>query len=70
MADPLNVAKLRFDAGLTPEGLGAEIGISGRTIRRIEEGHVPGPAVAKKIADHFGVTPSELFPIPTTEAAA
>jgi len=63
MAGQMSIAQRRFDAGQTPEELGAEIGISGRTIRRIEEGHVPGPAVAKKIADHFKVKPSALWPI-------
>lgn len=63
MADQLSIARRRFDAGLTPEELGAKIGISGRTIRRIEAGHVPGPAVAKKIADHFKVKPSDIWPV-------
>lgn len=60
---PLNLSELRFDAGLTPEELGAKVKVSGRTIRRIEDGASrPSPRVAKKLADHFEVKPSELFP--------
>jgi transcriptional regulator with XRE-family HTH domain len=59
----MDLAKLRFDAGLSPEELGKECRVSGHTIRRIEDGATrPTPRVAKKLADHFGVTASELFP--------
>lgn len=55
--------QLRYDAGLSPEGLGEQTRVAGRTIRRIEEGVTrPTPRVAKKLADHFGMTASELFP--------
>jgi transcriptional regulator with XRE-family HTH domain len=65
----MNLAELRFNAGLTPEDLGEKCGVSGMTIRRIEDGATrPTPRVAKKLADHFQVTASELFPI--TEKAA
>lgn len=32
---------MRLNEGHTPETLGYEIGVSGRTIRRIEDGHRP-----------------------------
>lgn len=63
MAPELTLAQLRFDAGLTPEELGEEVGVAGRTIRRIEDGHRPGPAVAKKLADRFQIKPSDLWTI-------
>lgn len=66
----LSLAKLRFDAGLSPEQLGKAVGISGRTIRRLEQGTHPTVATAKKIADHFGVQPSDLWPLDDTEPAA
>lgn len=31
----------RMNAGLSPEALGYAIGVSGRTIRRVEQGMVP-----------------------------
>lgn len=62
MADHVRLAELRFDAGLSPEELGVRAEVSGRTIRRIEAGHRPSPRVAKKLADHFEVTASQLFP--------
>lgn len=63
MADPLNLRELRFNAGLTPEELGDLAGVSGRTVRRLEEGAMPTPRVAKALADHFEVVASDLFPI-------
>lgn len=61
---PLNLAQLRFDAGLTPEELGDKVGVSGRTIRRLEMGlNRPTPRVAVAIAEHFDVKPSDLWPL-------
>jgi transcriptional regulator with XRE-family HTH domain len=59
----LSLTKLRFDAGLTPEELGDLCGLSGRQVRRIEEGTTPTPRIAKKLADHFGVKPSDIWPV-------
>lgn len=67
----VSLAERRFNAGLSPEQLGEKCGVSGRTIRRLEEsGHRPSPKVAKGLADHFGVQPSEIWPLDDTEAAA
>lgn len=62
MADRVTLAELRYDAGLSPEELGKKVRVSGRTIRRIEDGHRPTPQVAKKLAKHFDLKPTELFP--------
>jgi transcriptional regulator with XRE-family HTH domain len=67
MADQLTLRELRFNAGLSPEELGIETDVSGRTIRRLEEGKMPTPRVAKKLADHFHVAASDLFPIQDDE---
>lgn len=69
MAD-LSLAELRFNSGLTPEQLGEQVGISGRTIRRLEDGTKPTAATAKKLADHFDLKPSDLWPIDAEAAAA
>jgi len=62
---PLKLAELRFNEGLSPEQLGEVCEISGRTIRRIEEGTAhPTPTVAKKLADHFDVKPTDIWPLP------
>lgn len=60
----VNLAELRFNEGLTPEQLGDLCGVSGRTIRRLESGSDrPTPAIAKKLADHFKVQPSDIWPL-------
>lgn len=68
----MSLRELRFNAGLSPEQLGEKAGVSGHTIRRLEAGGRPRPAIAKKIADHFEVTPSDLWPaeLESSEAAA
>jgi DNA-binding XRE family transcriptional regulator len=59
-----SLAERRFNAGMSPEELGAACGVAGMTIRRIEDGATkPSPRVAKKLADHFGIKPSDLFPL-------
>jgi transcriptional regulator with XRE-family HTH domain len=66
----VKLAELRFNKGLTPEQLGDECGVSGRTIRRLETGGRPTASTAKKLADHFKVQPSDIWPVDDTEAAA
>jgi DNA-binding XRE family transcriptional regulator len=73
----VSLAELRFNEGLTPEELGAKCEVAGRTIRRLEEGQRPTPQIAKKLADHFKVQATDIWPIeqgripqPTTGKAA
>lgn len=66
----VSLAERRFNAGLSPEQLGELCGVSGRTIRRLEEGKRPSPKVAKGIADHFEVQPSDIWPLEEEVAAA
>jgi DNA-binding XRE family transcriptional regulator len=66
----LKLAELRFNEGLTPEQLGEACEVSGRTIRRLEEGIRPSPSIAKKLADHFKVKPSEIWPLDKEKARA
>ena len=55
--------ELRVNRGLSPEQLGEIVGVSGRTVRRIEGGNRPTPAIALKIAQHFEVEPTDLWPL-------
>jgi len=55
--------ELRFNAGLSPEQLGQKTDVSGHTIRRLEAGAKPTPAIAKKLADFFAVKPSDIWPV-------
>lgn len=66
----VTLAELRFNKGLSPEDLGSACEISGRTIRRLEQGHKPTASTAKKIANYFGVQPSDIWPVDTEAAAA
>lgn len=43
--------ELRLNAGLSPEQLGNQIGVSGRTIRRVEEGMIPTARTMFAIAE-------------------
>lgn len=53
---------LRMDSGLSPERLGALIGVSGHTVRRIERyGSIPTPRVQFQLASHFGLRPTDLW---------
>ncbi len=53
---------LRRQHGYTQEGLGRELGIAGDYVNMIENGRrTPSFALAKRIADYFGVTVDELF---------
>lgn len=71
MAALVSLAERRFNAGLSPEQLGERCGVSGRTIRRLEEsGDRPSPKVAKGLADYFKVQPSDIWPIDSEAAAA
>jgi DNA-binding XRE family transcriptional regulator len=65
----VSLAKLRFNEGLTPEQLGDLCEVSGRTIRRLEDGARPNASTAKKLADHFLLEPTDLWPL-ESEAAA
>lgn len=64
----LLLKRARFNAGLSPEALAKAVGVSPQTIRNIEDGSRPHPATAKKIADHFEVQPTDLFPLGDTDS--
>lgn len=62
----MEVRSRRLDLGLSPEQLGYLVGVSGKTIRRIEEGATPTPRVQYVLARHFGMRPTELWRLSQT----
>jgi DNA-binding XRE family transcriptional regulator len=48
-------------AGASYEQLGQEVGVSGRTIERVEDGEGCRVGVAKKLADRFALRTTEFF---------
>lgn len=58
--------QLRIDRGMSPNDLGYVSGVSGKTIRYVEAGHVPSPRVQFAIAQTFDLLPSDLWPLHTT----
>jgi DNA-binding XRE family transcriptional regulator len=58
------LVKLRINAGLSPNELGIQAGVSGKTIRDAEEGRtVPLPRTQFAIARVFDRLPTEIWPL-------
>lgn len=53
----------RLNAGLSIRGLAKEVGVAEQSVRRLESGETVHPAVAKKVADYFGVKVMDLMPL-------
>lgn len=53
----------RIESGLSPEQFGAQVGCSGMTIRRLEDGRLKRPTARTMmlISRQLGVSPRELF---------
>jgi DNA-binding XRE family transcriptional regulator len=61
---------LRLNAGLSPEQLAEKCGVSNVTIRNAERtGNRPQPQTAKKLADHFDLAVTDLWPVKERNAA-
>jgi DNA-binding XRE family transcriptional regulator len=54
----------RIRLGLSPEQYGIHIGVSGMTVRRVEEGYTPFLSTQAKFARAQGVTVDDLFGMP------
>jgi DNA-binding XRE family transcriptional regulator len=54
---------LRINRGLSPNELAYLAGTTGKTIRLIEAGHVPGPRIQFAIAEVFDLLPLDLWPL-------
>lgn len=55
--------ELRINRGLSPEQLGGKLGISGRTIRRVEEGKRPTVRTMFALAREFDCEVTDLWPL-------
>lgn len=64
------LARAMWNHGLTARELGRHVGLSGSRVSQILKGERPGPASAKKIADHFGLEPTDLWPAEPEQDAA
>ena len=53
----------RLNAGMSPEELGHRIGVSGRTIRRVEDGMVPQVRTMFALAEYFETQVTDLWAI-------
>ncbi len=58
----LKLQSLRVNAGMTPNDLAYRAGTSGKTIRMVEAGFIPGPRIQFQIAAVFGLAPLDLWP--------
>lgn len=62
----LQLRRYRINAGLTPESLGHKVGLSGMTIRRIENG-IGSPTVRTQflIARELDLEVTDIWPLTT-----
>lgn len=60
----LQLRTYRVNAGLSPEELGARVGLSGMTIRRLEEGvGIPTMRTRFLIAKELGFQVTDIWPL-------
>lgn len=58
----LRLKELRINQGWSPNDLAFRAQVSGKTIRMVEAGWIPGPRVQFQVAAAFGLKPLELWP--------
>lgn len=59
----MNLTVERLNSGHTIRSLARELDVSEQSIRRLEAGEGVRPAIAKKVADYFGVQVTDLMPV-------
>jgi len=57
-----NLTAERVNRGLSIRALAREMGVAEQSLRRLEAGERVTPAIAKRIADYFGVKVTDLGP--------
>ena len=58
----LRLKELRINAGMTPNDLAFKAGVTGKTVRMVEDGFIPGPRIQFRIASVFEMKPLDLWP--------
>ncbi|HTU15625.1 MAG TPA: helix-turn-helix transcriptional regulator [Solirubrobacterales bacterium] len=67
-AAPVDFVGLRRDQGKTLKEKAEEIGVTVAALQRAEKGTVPTPGNAKAIAEHYGFTVSQAWPLEEAKA--
>ncbi len=62
----INLVAERLNRGQSTRAAAEAIGVSRGTLERAERGERPQPELAKKIADHYGVKVTDIWPIEPT----
>jgi transcriptional regulator with XRE-family HTH domain len=57
------LVELRVNRGMSPEQLAYFTGLSAPTIRLAERGHLPQPRTQFAIAEAFGLSPTDIWPL-------
>lgn len=63
------LALLRINKGLTPNRLAAIVNTSGAIIRAAEDGITPREDIQARIAAHFDLNATDIFPLDSQRAA-
>lgn len=58
----LRLKELRINSGMSPNDLAFRAGVSGKTIRMVEAGWIPGPRTQFQVAKVFELVPLDLWP--------
>jgi transcriptional regulator with XRE-family HTH domain len=66
----MNLRAERIDRGLSLAEAGELMGVDRRTLNKAEEGVMPQPAKAKRIADFFGVRVTDIWPVEDSDTVA
>lgn len=59
----MNLTVERVNRGLSLNEAAREIGVARGTLRRAENGEMPKPSQAKKIADFYGVRVTDIWDV-------
>jgi transcriptional regulator with XRE-family HTH domain len=67
---PVDLKAERLNRGLSLDALAAAVEVPKSTLARMEHGVIPRPAVRLKVADFYGKSVTDIWPIDAKAAAA
>lgn len=70
MSGEFHLRAARLNAGLAVRELARAVDVPEQSVRRLELGNGVTPAIAKRIADYFGVQVTDLMPLPQPDREA